>query len=337
MKINKYRSVKEAVKASQLELNRKQIAEINSFQKNIDILNDTVNFCLIKLDQDYTEDVPEETPVYVIIDEYTYSMFGLDWLEKNSSTSLLIIYKTTLVNSRFFFGVSDVTNSRKSNKTINNTYLAIIDRCTFVNSDLKLFYCFNSNTKQTYFKMLNCTIVEGSDLMFTCDTDFAKSKFYLNNVSIENTKIDFKNKVKLVDSSLSYLHSNYESIGGHILSTIGDDSYSVNITKAFKRSTEIFICNDITEFKDCYKSSYDKYLCVVPNNKCKRIFIYTSKCDSEYTLDIEQDDNINLILKHLNARELEAYTNELIETDNLTKILTKILELPSKRPILKKK
>lgn len=323
MEISKYKSLKEAVKASKLKLNRKQTAEINNFQKNIDRIEESVNFYLVKFDNRRTDNAYESS-LYAIIDEYTFNMFGINYLNTNSSTSLIIIYKSTIINSSFYFGVSNISHDGKSNKDIKNRYLAIIDRCTFENSKLGLNCCFNSNNIQTHFKMVNCKVVKGSDLWFSCNLESSNSEFYLDNVTVENTQIIFKDKVKLKDSSLSYLQLDSRSIQITTLSTIGDDIYSVNITKAFTKSTKIFVCKDlkdIKDLKDVYQFEYDVYLCILPDVGYNGTIIHKCKENSSWTLDINYKHILSLILKELGSKELKYYINKLVESNNLVKLL----------------
>lgn len=323
MEISKYKSLKEAVKASKLKLNKEQTAEINNLQKNIDRIEESVNFYLVKFDNKRADDVYEDS-LYAIIDEYTFNMFGINYLNTNSTTSLIIIYKTKIINTSFYFGVSDISRNRKSNKDIKNIYLAIIDRCTFVNSKLGLNCCFNSNNIQTHFKMVNCTVVEGSDLWFNCNSESSNSEFYLDNVTVQNTKITLNNKVKLKDSSLSYLQLNTSSILVTTISTIGDDTYSVIITKAFTKSTKIFVCKDLKDVKDLkevHTSEYDVYLYLLPDTVYNGTIIHKSRENSNWTLDINYKGIVSLILKGLSSNKLKDYINKLIETNNLTKLL----------------
>lgn len=323
MEINKYKSIKEAVKASKLKLNRKQTSEINNFQKSIDRIEESVNFYLVKFDNRRTESGYEGS-AYAIIDEHTFNMFGINYLNPNSSSSLIIIYKTTIINTSFYFGVSDVSHYGKSNKNIKNTYLAIIDRCKFVNSKLGLICSFNSNTIQTYFKMVNCTVVEGSDLWFNCNAGSGNTEFYLDNVTVENTKIILNDKVKLKDSSLSRLHCESRLTQIIAISTIGDDTYSINITKTFTKSTKIYVCKDLKDIKDlkeAYMAEYDAYLCILPDISYGGIIIHKYRENSSWLLDISYKDIVSLILKELDSKKLKYYINKLIESNDLTKLL----------------
>lgn len=126
MKIGKYRSVKEAVEASKLNLNQEQIVEIDNFQKKLDNLEPSIDFYLIKFDKRETDKETDE-PLFAIIDEQTYNTFGIDYLKEGGSNTLLIIYKSKITVDGISLGLSE---KGRLNKPDGYIHLLIIDRKT---------------------------------------------------------------------------------------------------------------------------------------------------------------------------------------------------------------
>lgn len=287
---SKYDSIEEIIEDLNVNLTQKQKCKINKFiqfVKNDEVHGICFYLTTIKLNNGDKR--------YIALDEYTYNLGNFNFKNMDRGNSLLIVYKSKIIDSTMdidcrlpedYINSNDVSNCEAMNRL---ACVTILNKCSIIDSNITICNYYNNNNK----KPLD-NVVHLQNAIIKNYTHFYIGKIVNNNpidVNISNTVIDCS--LFFIKDKLNLNNSKIECVDHTTITSVSDIAYKINLHRISNNKSNVYLVkNSKTLFKILsqeVKSNSDVCFIIQDNNE-EEVIVYIKSITNKRRLEIIQSD-----------------------------------------------
>lgn len=285
---SKYDSIEEVIEdllVNNVDFTQKQKYEIDKFIQFVK--NDEVNGICFYLT---TIKLNNGDKRYIVLDEYTYNLGNFNFKNTDRGNSLLIVYKSKIIDSTMDIDCCFPEDDMTSNCGATNRLacLTIINECSIIDSNITICSYYNKNkTPLNNFVHFQNIIIKNYTHLYIGKIVNNKSI----DVNISNTVIDCS--LFFIKDKLNLNKSKLECVDHATITSIGDIVYMINLHRTSNNESNVYLVkNSKTLFKILsqeVKSNSDICFVIQDNNE-EEVIVYIKSITNKRRIEIIQSD-----------------------------------------------